>query len=396
MKKISSALFLLLVSNVLTAQVPNKFEFTCNPYLQNMTNDGVTVFWMANKMCTSYVLWGETSSLGNKAYSSHFGQKDANLPIQKITLSQLTPGKTYFYKVVSKQLLSYRGQGGVFGDSIMSNLHSFNLPSKNLKKFSFLAFNDVHDRPAYIDTVYQKNKDAAFVCYNGDMMGTIEKEADIVNGLCVPSANSFGGDIPFVFTRGNHETRGSESRIMSNYVESPTGGYYYTQIFGNTMMIILDSGEDKSDKHNVYSGLADYDAYRTKQAKWLENTVQSKEWKKAKHRIVCVHFPMTLQALEKETETFDGCIDACAKFIPILNKANVDLVISGHTHEAKLILPNAEHNYTQVIGGGPEASGVAYIKVHIDDAKLSVDVVNKDGNLLYHAQLNHEPHHLNN
>lgn len=382
-------LITLFISISIGMYAQSGFEITCNPYLQNITNDGVTVFWMTNKMCTSYVSWGETSNLGNKAYSSHFGQIDANLPIQKITLSQLTPGKTYFYKVVSKQLLTYRGQGAVYGDSIVSSIHSFNLPSRDMKKFSFLAFNDVHDKPAYIDTVYQKNKDAAFVCFNGDIMGSIEKEADIVKSLCIPSANSFGGDIPFLFTRGNHETRGSESRTLSNYVDSPTGGYYYTQIFGNMMMIVLDCGEDKSDKNKVYTGLADYEAYRTKQAKWLESTVKSKEWKKAKHRIVCVHFPMTLQTGNLGHDAFAGSMDACNKFIPILNKANVDLVISGHTHEAKLFPPNEEHKYTQVIGGGPvnESGSTSYIKVHVDEAKLSVDVRTKDGNLLYHAQL---------
>ena len=68
------------------------------------------------------------------------------------------------------------------------------------------------------------------------------------------------------------------------------------------MVIMLDTGEDKSDTHPVYAGLTDFDNYRSEQARWLEKIVKSKEFKKAKYRIVISHFPLVADKEWKERE----------------------------------------------------------------------------------------------
>lgn len=155
----------------------------------------------------------------------------------------------------------------------------------------------------------------------------------------------FGGNIPFVYTRGNHETRGPASRELSNYVDSPNGENFYSFEWGNSIFLILDTGEDKPDTHPVYAGLADYDSYRNKQAAWAMQVVSSKAWRKAKHRVVC-----------------------------------------GHTHEPKLERAGLNHNFNMVVGGGPksekENSNTTYIRVDIVGDKLHVALYDIDGKLL--------------
>ena len=244
-----------------------------------------------------------------------------------------------------------------------------------------MAFNDVHDQPAYIDTVCRNNPNFDFVCYNGDILGDIYNEEQILKGICRISSKAFAAEKPFVYTRGNHETRGPESRILDPFVDSPSGHFYYTFRWGNTIFLVIDTGEDKEDKHPVYAGLADFDNYRSTQAEWIKSVTTSSEWKKATHRIVCGHIPATL-----EPNDWHGTIDVTNKITPLLNTAKVDLYICGHTHRATLERPGKFHNYTMVVGGGPvsqkQGKETTFIKVNVDGSKLSVELHKKNGELI--------------
>lgn len=368
---------------IANAQDNQKFDFKSQPYLQNMNETGVTVMWLANRMCTSYILYGETENPTTKAQASHHGQIDANVPIQKIRLSNLTPGKTYYYRVVSKEIKTYQAYKVVYGDSIVSKVLSFTLPQANKTKFNILSFNDVHGKSAYIDTVCANNPDFDFALYVGDIVSDIYGEKQILDNLCGNALGRYAGLKPFVYTRGNHETRGPESRILDRYVDTPNGEFYYTFLWGNTCFLVIDGGEDKEDSHPVYGGLSDYDSYRTEQASWIKKVVASKEWKNADHRIVCSHIPISLG----KGDGWHGTTELRNKIAPILNTANVDVVISGHTHEALLEKPNTDHRYALVIGGGPvyetdSKSGTTFIKVSVDGKKLKVDLCRKDGTLI--------------
>ena len=368
------------------AQKNSAFRFLSLPYLQHLTENAVTVISVASNPCVSYVQIGESPEELRPVFNSKHGQIDANLPLQKIRLSGLEPGTKYYYRVVSKEIKIYQAYKIVYGDSVVSTIHSFVTPSSNISKFSFLAFNDVHSRPAFIDEVYQKNKDVSLVCYNGDMLDDIYTRDEIIQNFAAPAAASFGGSIPFVYTRGNHETRGPAARELSNFVDTPNGSYYYSFSIGNTIFMVLDTGEDKADTHPVYAGLADYDRYRTEQAEWIKRTIASREWKKARHRIVCAHIPATAT-----NDGWHGSEDIAKKFLPLLNKAKVDLYLSGHTHEPVLEKPGSNHNFTMVVGGGPmkqENNGnVTYIRVDVYNLNLKVELYKYNGELITEYKL---------
>lgn len=368
------------------AQENSAFRFLSLPYLQHLTENAVTVISVASNPCVSYVQIGESPEELRPVFNSKHGQIDANLPLQKIRLSGLEPGTKYYYRVVSKEIKIYQAYKIVYGDSVVSTIHSFVTPSSNISKFSFLAFNDVHSRPAFIDEVYQKNKDVSLVCYNGDMLDDIYTRDEIIQNFAAPAAASFGGSIPFVYTRGNHETRGPAARELSNFVDTPNGSYYYSFSIGNTIFMVLDTGEDKADTHPVYAGLADYDRYRTEQAEWIKRTIASREWKKARHRIVCAHIPATAT-----NDGWHGSEDIAKKFLPLLNKAKVDLYLSGHTHEPVLEKPGSNHNFTMVVGGGPmkqENNGnVTYIRVDVYNLNLKVGLYKYNGELITEYKL---------
>ncbi|MDP4269643.1 MAG: FN3 domain-containing metallophosphoesterase family protein [Bacteroidota bacterium] len=380
-------LFLILYLGtylVTVAQDNQKFGFKSQPYLQRMTETGVTVMWVANKMCTSYLLFGENDRPDNKALTTHYGLIDANVPVQKIRLDNLTPGKTYFYRAVSVEIKQYGAYRMSFGDTIVSTLHSFTLPRKQVSTFNFLVFNDIHGKPYYVDSVIKANPDFDFAIYNGDIMPTASSEEEILSFICGNALGSVAGNKPFIMVRGNHETRGAEARNLINYIDTPNGQFYYLFRWGNTCFLILDSGEDKEDKNAQYSGLSDFDYYRSEEAEWLKKAVTSEEWRNTDHRIVCCHIPVSLNRGDGR----HGTTEIRNKFAPILDTANVDLVISGHTHHAELKKPGNGHHYALVIGGGPEKSvpfvlsGPTYIRVSIDGKRLFVGLYHIDGRMI--------------
>jgi len=74
-----------------------------------------------------------------------------------------------------------------------------------------------------------------------------------------------------------------------------------------------------------YSGITDYDNYRTEQAKWLEQVIESDEFKQASYKIVIGHMP----PVEWQGDIWHGPTEVLEKFIPILNTSNPQLSSSA-------------------------------------------------------------------
>src|SRR5699024_8608909 len=100
-------------------------------------------------------------------------------------------------------------------------------------------------------------------------------EAQIVQHLIEPCTAIFASEIPFIMSRGNHETRGAFRREFKQYFSYPTNKYYFSFKQGPVYWVVLDTGEDKPDDHPVYGGVVDFDSYRQEQVDWLTKVVTS-------------------------------------------------------------------------------------------------------------------------
>jgi len=183
--------------------------------------------------------------------------------------------------------------------------------------------------------------------------------------------NRFAREVPFVYVRGNHETRGLLARNLIDYFPTTCGRFYCSFNHGCAHFIILDTGEDKADSNAVYAGLADFDRYRRQQGRWLEKDLQSESFKQANFKIVLMHMP----PWKDTTEDWPGWRGAIETFAPVLNKAEVDLMLCGHTHQFKHINPNEQQNAHHIVIGAPDTS----IRVDVSKEKLKVTVTKKDG-----------------
>ena len=364
-------------AEVLASLVANPAEghvFLANPYLQAPAPDSMTVRWITNKLCYSWVEYGE-NDLSMKAHSVADGLVDAHNRINQVSLKDLKPGTKYQYRVLSKEIVDFKPYALKYGETISSGIHSFTTPQLNPSSVSWLIMNDIHDRPASISHLMtlKGSEDYDYVFYNGDIFDFQTDEQQIINNLLIPSTNAFASSKPFLFVRGNHETRGKFCRELKHYFSNKDDKGYYSYQWGPVFKIVLDTGEDKPDDAPVYAGIVDFDSYRREQAKWLEEVMKSTAFKKAKFRVVMMHIPPF------HSGDWHGPMHCRELFAPLFKKYKVDMVISGHTHKHGVWPPSEAHPYPIVIGGGPQAGNRTLIKVNADAKTLKLTMLKDDG-----------------
>ncbi|GAB3914060.1 metallophosphoesterase [Larkinella knui] len=378
------ALSLLPVSATLAASATaeEKNRFIAGPYLQNIGTSEVTIMWISHKNSFSWVEYGAGTYTSKREFGYSNGLIEANNRINKITLTDLKPGTEHKYKIVSTEILGYKGSKVEFGETISSPLYGFKTPAENEEEFKMVVFNDIHDRPQIIPQLlyrhgYTGNKrDYDFVVFNGDCFDWVTEESQLVDHLIKPSVDIFAAEMPFILTQGNHECRGSFSRHISSYFAYPEGKYYYAFTRGPVRFVVLDSGEDKTDDSVEYGGLSAFDRYRETQKKWLEKEIESADFKKAPFRIVLIHIS------PYHSGDWHGPTHCREMFGALLNKAKIDLQLSGHTHRYGTHDPDSLHNYPIVIGGGPLEGNRTLIKLHATSKSLDLKMIRDDGEVV--------------
>jgi acid phosphatase type 7 len=350
--------------------------FTATPYLQYSAPGSMVVMFITNLAAYSWVEYGDTNALGQKAQSVTNGLVDAYNRVNRIRLSSLKPGTKYYYRVVSKEITGFEPYKLTYGATLESDLFSFTTPAAEADSMHCLIMNDIHDRPQSIPHLMQLNGGGPcdFVFFNGDVFDYQTNEQQIVDHMLQPCINSFASEKPFMYVRGNHETRGKFSRDLHNYFCNPQGNQYYSFTWGPVHFTMLDTGEDKTDDTPVYAGIVDFDAYRREQQQWVEEVMQSRAFKKAPFKVVLMHIPPFYSG------DWHGTMHCRELFNPLFNKYRIDMCISGHTHKYGVHPPVKEqHHYPVIIGGGPNEGTRTLIKLQADASNLRLTMLDDSG-----------------
>ncbi|CAH1756975.1 6342_t:CDS:2 [Entrophospora sp. SA101] len=118
---------------------------------------------------------------------------------------------------------------------------------------------------------------------------------------------------PMIFAHGNHDF----NPLLDYYYT--TNKLWYSFTIANTRWIVLDSNIDEES-----------------QDKWLIKELSSIESKLAKFRVVVVHIPPFVEfwdpkSWNEKSEKYWGDF-VRKRYVPLFQKYDVDLVISGHQH----------------------------------------------------------------
>lgn len=172
--------------------------------------------------------------------------------------------------------------------------------------------------------------DLDFLIAVGDHVSWIDREDDLESFLTL-GGNITKGEIPVIYARGNHETKGVMAKDLHRYVGSNGEDYYYTFSLGNIWGIVLDIGEDHGDDFVEYCGISKFDAYREKQTSFLDDVIANADSEYnapgIDYRIAVSHIPLTVKSEN------DYVADIKDAWIERLNEMNISILYSGHEHE---------------------------------------------------------------
>lgn len=176
-----------------------------------------------------------------------------------------------------------------------------------------------------------------FLISVGDNMSWIDREEDLLNFHTL-AGNITRGEIPVIYARGNHETKGVMAKDFHNYVGSKNGNFYYTFRLHNIWGIVLDAGEDHADDFVEYCSISKFDQYREEQTKFLDEVLDDSyhefDDQGIDYRIGICHIPLTVKNQD------DYLADIKDEWIERLNQMKLTVMYSGHQHELWFIDEN--------------------------------------------------------
>lgn len=348
--------------------------FLTQPYVQNPVNNGITIMWETTIPAYSWVEYGTDKTNLKRVRLIIDGQAEFNESIHKIRLNNLTPGQTYYYRVCSQEILQYKAYSKKFGNIAQSDFYSFTMPEADTDSFTAIIFNDLHQRGNVFQALLKQveNVDYDFVVFNGDCIDDPANHEQATRFVKLLTESVHGDRIPTFFIRGNHEIRNAYSIGLRKHFDYVGGKTYGAFNWGDTRIVMLDCGEDKTDDHKEYSGLNDFTQLRHEQVGFLQEELASKAFKKADKRILIHHIPLY------------GCDNLCKDlWEPLMKKAPFHVAINAHTHQfAHHPKGSLGNNYPVIIGGGNSLKNATVMILEKKKGELKIKVLNTEGKIL--------------
>jgi endonuclease/exonuclease/phosphatase family metal-dependent hydrolase/predicted phosphodiesterase len=351
--------------------------FRTQAYLQSLSPDGVTVMWLTNVPCHSWVEVGTDSTHMQRVRDYVEGEEMAYNTVNRIRLTGLRPATQYYYRVCSREVTLYQSYQKEFGDTAVSRIAGFKTWDDKQTDFTALIFNDIHDHYALFDRLYEQVKNVPYdiVFFNGDCIADVQSEEAAVRSISHYNNGIGSMSVPGIYIRGNHETRGAYSLFLWNLLERVGGNHSYGAFnIGDTRFVLLDCGEDKQDDHPEYFGLNDFTQYRKDQAEFLRQEVASKAFKSATKRVLIHHIPVYGDM------SFNPCRDYWGD---MLAKARFDICLNAHMHRYQYIPKGEKGNlFPVIIGGGSNEKSATVMVLRKQGKQMTLQVLNAQGETL--------------
>lgn len=176
--------------------------------------------------------------------------------------------------------------------------------------------------------------DLDFFVVNGDFASFLDRPSDI--GILLKLAGNVAkGEVPVIYARGNHETKGLVADQLYKYVGSKDQKFYFTFRLKNVWGIVLDMGEDHADDWVEFYGASKFNDYREEQVEFLQSVIDNKyneyEAEGVDYRIAFSHITTTAEYREDEYPQYKYA------FNEKLNKMKLTAMFSGHRHQIMYI-----------------------------------------------------------
>lgn len=367
---------------VLSAFGQETFRITHGPYLQSLGSTEVSIVWTTSGEATGWVELApdDDSHFYRTERPAYFAAEHGFktiATIHKVHLKNLKPGTAYRYRVYSQEVLEHEGTQVQYGKVAATAVYKqdplrFKTSPLSEDEVSFAVVNDIHSKNDVLERLLSHVDSATndLVFFNGDMVSNLQSEEQLFAGFMDTAVELFASETPMYYSRGNHETRGNFAHAFSDYFPTPTGNLYYLLRRGPVCFIVLDCGEDKPDSDIEYSGIADFDRYRSEQAEWLKEAVQQEQFRQAPYKVVICHMP--------PFGGWHGEADIAEKFVPVLNEAGAQVMLSGHLHRpVRSEAGEGAHQFPVLVN-----DDATLLRVNATPRQMRIEVVDQEGKVL--------------
>lgn len=256
------------------------------------------------------------------------------------------------------------------------------VPENNIRVYHLSDTHNQIENPVKAAKVFG---DIDVLILNGDIIdhsGNPEKFSNIYE-IC---SDITGGNVPVVFSRGNHDMRGNFAEKFADYTPSYQKKTYYTFKVGSIWGLLLDCGEDKPDTNAEYGYTVACHSFRERQTEYIKWLIENAEKEYAKPgiktRLVIAHNPFT----RIQEPPFNIEAEIYSEWASLLKEyVKPHLMIFGHTHKYKINHIGCEDDHlgqpcTAVVASEPQNDRFIGCGFVINDDEIEVVFTDSLGN----------------
>jgi len=292
--------------------------------------------------------------VGDKCYYDHSnGILRSNTILHKVTVPMTALDGAGEYRVCTRKIIERKPYFPTAEDTVEVTYKFRPLRGDSFRVYHISDSHNMVEMPieacerfGYID----------LLVLNGDIpnhSGAIENFMSIYE----ISGRITKGEIPAIFSRGNHDMRGFYAENIADYTPTDGGRSYFTFRLGSLWGIVLDCGEDKPDTSDEYGGTICCHEFRLEQTNFIKEVIANAENEYladgVSHRIVIAHNPFTKDI----APPFNIERELYGEWASMLkNEIKPEVFLAGHFHALCVEYPGCStdalgHPCPVVIGG---------------------------------------------
>ncbi len=333
------------------------------------------------------LMWIE---IGKESFYDHSnGVLRSDTPLHKMCVPMELLDTEKEYTVCYRKVIKRKAYFTETKD-VVKVTYKFN-PIEKGKAINIYHIADSHSRvKAAVDAALANEKKIDLLILNGDVAedsSTIER----IIGIYEISGNITKGEIPCVYSRGNHDMRGICSDRLAEFAPNRYGRTYYTFRLGDLWGMVLDCGEDKNDDQEEYGNTICCHAFRLEETRFIKETIAKGEFldNTIKYRMVVCHIPFTRINYNGEGK-FNIESELYSEWCRIIGEGvKPDLYLCGHVHVCTVVMPgdpmdNRGQTCPVIVGTRPctfdEKEGFTGTALILDNDKITVKFTDNVGN----------------
>lgn len=368
------------------------------PVLQTPSETSMGIVWAVNRVSAGWVEIATKKDFSDarKIYCGGLKVHALENRILNARITGLKPATRYYYQTHTQ---AYDARNcyatKLIGKPAVSKVYSFTTLG-TAADASFAVINDTHEHLDSFEKLIAKidQLNPSVTVWNGDICNQIFSIDKAVDFLLRPRGLAYAANRPVLYTPGNHDYRGFESRKLTQIMlprlpEERDSRFAelnrnFAVRLGDMALIGLDTGEDKPDRHPAWAGLANFEPYRILQTEWLKGALERPEIKSAPYLVAFCHIPLYDDKPNANPgDILPGFADwqrPCSQmWSPLFKKHHLSLLVTAHQHYFRSFDPTPDRPWPQLIGGGPSLKHDKHVTVihgKVSDGQLNIAVHN--------------------